>query len=603
MALPLLDHLLNKPLRIREQAQRRASGEPAHADLHALVLVHAQRVAIPRVLRRAPIARIEPRRVAPNDHVLLQAAEAVADEHSPGMPRRELLRVVVVRVDFDHAHRDAVLLHQLGRARERIRAVGLFDVHHRLTAVGQALLDHMDVEVAHLVDAHVRARRAALPDHACSLAVGNAVRKVLEIHRHLRRVKVRLPELPIEEVLHVGGRVVREDDLLRADRWRQELREVDRPDAQRPVLLGHRRIDGRVSVGVVGDPLAALDVLEHMPVWADIPVQARVWVAPYAVREIVVQRLLAAAGRALGVESVLAPALVPVVDVGIRPVRGRAHEREADVGGGQALLRLLHLLQGHLLHLVVGQDVHRDRLGCRAARGPREHEHRVADLAHPDVALALLPAAPVGRLHGHELVHGRDGSHHRHEALRGLDVREVRVRQEHADRRRAEPQPEVDRGQHLHDGEADLRALHEHQHEPVGLVQRARDLVVDPRHRRPVVELERLAVDLQAVLCQTLAPLAERLVLADHHLRGAQRHVVPEEHGAPLLIERRGRHLGPRLLDHRGVDMRVLPRRDRRRRPARVRFRVRVQAPERVLLAGRLREEPRIALIPGKHRV
>ncbi|MNP24017.1 hypothetical protein D3C76_1167510 [compost metagenome] len=192
----------------------------------------------------------------------------------------------------------------------------------------------MHVELAHLVDAHEGALGAGLPLHAGGLAGVDATLQVLQGDRDLGRIEIGLAELPVEEVLHVRRVVEREQDFLGADGRRQELREVDRADPQRPLLLRDRCVDRRIRGGVFRHPLAALGVGQRVAVRADVMVAPGLRVHPDALGEVVVERLLAAAGRALGMETGLAAALVPVMNIRIRPVRGRAHQGEADVRGG-----------------------------------------------------------------------------------------------------------------------------------------------------------------------------------------------------------------------------------------------------------------------------
>src|ERR1019366_6765039 len=69
--------------------------------------------------------------------------------------------------------------------------------------------------------------RLCLPDEPGRHAIGRALVQHLKVDGNLRRIRVWLPKFPIIEVLHVIGIIERFYDLARADRRRQELREVD----------------------------------------------------------------------------------------------------------------------------------------------------------------------------------------------------------------------------------------------------------------------------------------------------------------------------------------------------------------------------------------
>ena len=213
----LLTNLLHQPLRVWDEADWLVGSEAGHGDLHTLILVNADGVAILFVLVGAHIGLVQLHAVIPLDHAIRYSTETITDEYPAFVTVGEALGVVVVRVDFHHAASHAVLIHQLATTGKRILAVNHFDVDNRLVAGGQSLLDNHHVKLAHLVNTHVAVICAGLPLHAETQTMLNAICQVFQRYRNQRRIEERLAQLTVIKVFHIRSVVEGGNNLAGAD--------------------------------------------------------------------------------------------------------------------------------------------------------------------------------------------------------------------------------------------------------------------------------------------------------------------------------------------------------------------------------------------------
>ena len=124
LALALFNNLLHQPLWVREHTVLALN--PRQRHLHTLVLVKRDGVAVAVFLRRLAFLLVRDG-IAPAQHLLGHAAVS-SEEHLAHVPTSKAFGIVIVRQSFDHAHRHAILSHQLIATGKRVIVVDFLSV-------------------------------------------------------------------------------------------------------------------------------------------------------------------------------------------------------------------------------------------------------------------------------------------------------------------------------------------------------------------------------------------------------------------------------------------------------------------------------------------